>query len=133
MKGSCHCGTVVYEVARLAGPISHCHCVTCRKTHAAAYASTAQVAREDFRWISGQENVSYYESSPGKKRAFCSTCGCHIVASRETQPHVILRVATLDDDPGARPTMHIWRSHDAPWLADGEGLASFAEWPDRRA
>ena len=102
MKGSCHCGTVVYEVARLAGPISHCHCVTCRKTHAAAYV------------------------------AFCSVCGCHIVASRESQPHVILRIATLDDDPGTRPTMHIWRSHDVPWLVDDETLASFAEWPPGR-
>jgi hypothetical protein len=36
MKGSCLCGTVRYEAARLAGPIVHCHCATCRKAHSAS-------------------------------------------------------------------------------------------------
>lgn len=132
MKGSCHCGAVRYEVARLGGPITHCHCATCRKTHSAAYASTARVAREDFRWIAGEDQVTRYESSPGKTRAFCSKCGCHIIAWRESQAHAILRVATLDEDPGVRPRMHIWRSHEVPWLIDDAAIASFAEWPPDR-
>ncbi len=132
MRGSCHCGAVVYEVAHVDGPISHCHCVSCRKTHSAAYATTARVAREDFRWIAGEDRVTAYESSSGKKRLFCSVCGCHIVASRENQPHVILRLATLDDDPGIRPELHIWRSHDVPWLSDSPELPSLQEWPPGR-
>ncbi len=132
MRGSCHCGAVRYEVTRLSGPIVHCHCVTCRKTHSAAYASTAGVAREDFRWLEGRDRVAFYESSPGKTRAFCSSCGCHIVAERESQAHVILRVATLDEDPGARPRMRIWRSHDLPWLVDEEGVEAYPEWPPDR-
>lgn len=37
------CGAVRYEMGRLDMPLGHCHCVTCRKAHAAAYASTAEV------------------------------------------------------------------------------------------
>lgn len=73
-----------------------------------------------------------YESSPGKLRRFCSVCGTHLLAERPTQPHVILRVATLEDDPGTRPAMHIWTSHNAPWLADGEDALRCPEWQPGR-
>lgn len=132
MKGSCLCGAVAYEVDRLDMPIGHCHCRTCRKAHAAAYAPTAGVARDHFRWTRGEDRLSSFESSPGKSRHFCSVCGSHLVAERRGQPHVILRVATLDDDPGARPAVHIWRSHDVPWLWDGDDVVSYQEWPPGR-
>src|SRR5713101_1092707 len=102
MKGSCHCGTVSYEISRLES-LGHCHCVTCRKTHSAAFATTGRVACENFRWLSGEDKLTAYESSPGKRRFFCSVCGCHIVASRDGSPNVLLRAATLDEDPGLRP------------------------------
>ncbi len=127
MKGSCHCQTVSYEVTQIDGPLEHCHCITCRKTHSASHTTTARVSNQAFRWLSGEERLAAYESSPGKTRLFCSVCGCHIVAMRKGQPHLILRVATLDEDPGLRPRRHIWRSHDVPWLADAP-LFSFEEW-----
>ena len=132
LKGSCLCGAVRYEVEHLDMPIAHCHCVTCRKAHAAAYASTARVMREHFRWMAGEERLSAYDSSPGKVRRFCSVCGTHLLAERPVQPHVILRVATLDEDPGTRPGMHIWTSHDVPWLADGGEVPRYPAWPPGR-
>lgn len=132
MKGSCLCGTIAYEIDSLDMPIAHCHCRTCRKAHAASFATTAGVHRDHFRWIRGAEKLSAFESSPGKLRHFCSVCGSHLMAERPAQPHVIVRVATLDDDPGARPAMHIWRSHEAQWLQDGDDVPSFAEWPPGR-
>jgi len=129
MRGSCLCGAVQYEIAQLDGPIGHCHCHTCRKANAAAFTSTAWVSREHFKWTKGQDKLSSYESSPGKFRRFCSVCGSHLVAERSGQPQVILRVATLDDDPGNRPVGHIWVSHDVPWLRDDGEIPSYAEWP----
>lgn len=132
VKGSCLCGAVEYEIDQLDMPIAHCHCHTCRKAHAAAYASTAGVKREHFRWLKGENKLTAYESSPGKLRRFCSVCGSHVVAERPAQPHLILRVATLDEDPGLKPTAHIWCSHDVPWLHDGEDVPSFPEWEPGR-
>ena len=110
-------------------PILHCHCTTCRKAHSAPFAPTAGVFREHFRWLAGEEKLSSYESSPGKLRHFCSVCGSHLVAERASQPHVVLRVATLDEDPGERPRAHIWTSHDVPWLGYGEVLPSHPSMP----
>src|SRR5215471_4869891 len=115
-KGTCLCRAVQYAVDRL-DTLEHCHCRTCRKAHASAYATTAGVLRQHFCWISGEEILRVYESSPGKLRRFCSRCGTHVVDERPAQPHVFLCVATLDDDPKLRPALHIWTSHDVPWLS----------------
>lgn len=132
MKGSCLCGGIEYEVDKLDMPIRHCHCKTCRKANAASFSSSAGVMREHFRWLKGADKLSAFESSPGKFRRFCSLCGSHLIAEYPVQPHVILRVATLNDDPGVRPVAHIWRSHDVPWLQDNENTAFYPEWhPDR--
>ena len=100
LKGSCLCGEIRYEIDSLDMPIVHCHCQTCRKAHAAPFALHRGVKRENFRWLSGIDSISTFESSPGKLRHFCKRCGSHLVAERLGQPHVIVRVATLDDDPG---------------------------------
>lgn len=132
MKGSCLCGAVEYEVDQLDSLIAHCHCKTCRKAHAAMFASTAGVKREHFHWLKGEQKLTTFESSPGKLRHFCSVCGSHLVAERPAQPLVSVRVATLDDDPGRKPAMHIWCSHDVPWLHDEQETPSYEEWqPDR--
>jgi len=131
-KGSCLCGTVRYEVDQLDMPIGHCHCATCRKAHAAAFTTTAGVLREHFRWAAGEDKLSAYESSPGKLRRFCSICGTHLLAERSVQPHVVLRVSTLDDDPGVRPAVHIWTSHEVAWLVDGNNVPRYPEWQPAR-
>lgn len=131
MKGSCLCGAIAYEVAALGRPIMFCHCNTCRKAHAAPFVATAGVEKPHFRWLKGQEKLSSFESSPGKVRHFCSVCGTHLVAQRAHQAHVVVRVATLDEDPGVRPEAHIWTSHDITWLTH-EDVPAYPEWPPGR-
>ena len=117
---------VVYEIDRLNGPILHCHCTTCRKAHAAAFASTAGVGQEHFCWTKGEENLSLCGSSPGKRRYFCSVCSSYLLVSRDTQARVILRVATLDGDSHAGSQAHIWASQNVPWLKYGEAVPSYS-------
>jgi len=131
MKGSCLCGGVEYEVSMLDMPIIFCHCKTCQKAHAAPFAPSAGVLRKNFRWLRGEDKISSFESSPGKVRHFCSVCGTHLVAERPHQLHVILRVATLDEDPSLKPEAHIWTSHDEESM-EYEGIPSFAEWQSER-
>ena len=132
MNGSCLCGAIAYEVDQLDMPISGCHCRTCRKAQAASFVPSAGVMRENFRWLKGEERLSKFESSVGKFRYFCSVCGSHLIAERVAQPHIILRVATLDEDAGAKVAAHIWRSHDVAWLQDEEDVAHYSEWQPGR-
>ena len=134
IKGSCMCGGVTYAINGEMGDITHCHCAICRKAHGSAFSSVAAVQIEDFEFVSGNDLIKCYRSSPDKVRCFCSNCGSHIFAHREGQNHYILRLGTLDDDPGVRPVNHIWVSLKAPWynLENDCGLPKYDEWPDAR-
>ncbi|MBU3918276.1 GFA family protein, partial [bacterium] len=87
MKGSCLCRSIQYEIKKLNSPIEHCSCITCRKAHSAAFNTSANVKLEDFKWIKGENLLSEYESSPGKRRKFCSLCGSQILAKYDAKPY----------------------------------------------
>ena len=127
MKGSCLCGAVTYEVDTSIEKVVHCHCQTCRKAQGSLFSSNAFIPREHFRWTAGEEKLSAFESSPGKRRYFCSVCGSHLVAMREGQPNVILRVPTLDGHPSPSSFAHIWTSHDLLWMECGDDVPKYPE------
>jgi hypothetical protein len=127
LTGSCLCGAVAYEIDGALGPIGHCHCRTCQKAHAAAFATTAHADRAAFRWSRGADVVAHFESTPGKRRYFCPRCGSHLMAAWDGAPTVIVRVGSLDRDPGGRPVIHIWTSHRAPWFEITDSLPQLAE------
>jgi hypothetical protein len=115
LTGSCLCGAIAYEADTDLKRIVHCHCQTCRKTHATAFSSVTAVPRETFRWTRGSELLGAFESSPGKFRRFCMRCGSHLMAERVAQPVVLLRLGCLDTDVRGKPDVHIWRSDGASW------------------
>ena len=119
LSGSCLCGEVAYEADAGIDAIVHCHCETCRKAHGAAFSSIAAVPRERFRWAKGEAVVKAYESSPGKRRWFCATCGSQIVAERRESGHMMLRLGCLDTAVTVDRQWHIWRSDAASWYDPG--------------
>ncbi|MCY0966198.1 GFA family protein [Parathalassolituus penaei] len=131
MKGSCLCGQVRYEADALASPIQQCSCHSCRKAHAAAFNTGAAVRLADFRWLAGEELLSRYESSPGRVRMFCSCCGSQLIKTIDGRDTLVLRVATLDEDPGQTPQQHIWVSHQVPWLQAAADIPVWDEWPPK--
>src|SRR5260221_650065 len=72
--------------------------------------------RAAHRRRSGADSIAEYESSPGKRRCFCRTCGSPLWSKREDTPDILrLRLGVLDGDPGRRPAAHIWVSEKAVW------------------
>jgi len=128
IKGSCLCGQVKYEINGEMGVITHCHCPSCQKAHASAFSSVAAVQLNDLVVTAGEELLKHYESSPGKKRYFCSNCGSQIYARREDQGHYIFRMGTIDGDPGTRPAQHIFTRYKAPWYNIHDDIPEFPEW-----
>jgi hypothetical protein len=129
LRASCQCKGVVCEIDAIDGDLWNCHCQTCRKSHAAERNTAARVKREHFRVVKGADQLTGFESMPGKFRRFCSVCGSHVYAERLELPFVVLRTGVLDDDPGVKPAMDVWTSHARPWLAHQEGLPAYLEAP----
>lgn len=133
LSGSCLCGAVRYRVAGPVGPTSHCHCSMCRKAHGAAFATYARVARADFHFSAGAEDVRSYESSAGVTRTFCGRCGANLQFIEDAEPgHLELALGTLDGDPGVRPRAHIFVASKAPWYEITDALTRFEGPPAKR-
>jgi len=126
IEGSCLCGAVRYQAAHVAGPMVHCHCRMCRKAHGAAFSTIVPVKQDGFRWISGEENLSHFESSPGKRRWFCSRCGSQLISTRDGDDRsLLLRAGCIDRGYDARPVAHGWVEFMAPWHHITDDLPQF--------
>ncbi len=130
--GSCLCGGVRYEVqGDLTGAL-HCHCGMCRKAQGAAFRSRARVRTADFRWVSGEALVTWYQSSPGTHRGFCRVCGSPIVSRFDNHPDQLgLPLGAVDGDPGVRPGLHVFVGSKAPWFEITDDLPQHETLPPR--
>jgi len=74
INGTCLCGAVGIEIEE---PLEHapdaCHCTSCRKQTGNFFVGV-NVRRTALR-ISGQEHVTWYQSSAKVQRGFCTVCG----------------------------------------------------------
>ena len=128
--GSCLCGAVRYEISGALGPIVFCHCRQCRKSQGGAFAVNAPVQASQFRLLAGEEVLTEYESSPGKKRVFCKVCGSPILSKRANAPDVLrLRVGGVDSAIPGRPSAHIFVASNAAWFEITDTLPQHAERP----
>lgn len=130
LHGSCLCGGVKYEIS---GPLRgalNCHCSMCRKAHGAAFRSRARVNATDFRWVQGEELVTYFESSPGTQRGFCRVCGSPLLSRFDQHPaHFGLPLGALDTDPQVKPMLHVFVGSKAPWHDITDNLPQYEGLP----
>lgn len=131
-KGSCLCGQVRYEIHGELRGVLNCHCSMCRKAHGAAFRTRAAVRSADFRWLSGEDLLTHYESSPGQQRTFCRVCGSNLVTKFEQHKEWYgFPLGTLDTDPGVKPACHVFVGSKAPWYDITDKLPQYEELPVR--
>jgi hypothetical protein len=131
-QGSCLCRDVRYEIDGEIGEFGYCHCTSCRKASGSAHAANAPVKRAQFRLVSGAETLREFESSPGKRRVFCSRCGSPMYAYMVARPDVIrIRLGSLDTPFDKRPLAHTWVSDGAAWAPIEGEVPQFPEWAPR--
>jgi hypothetical protein len=128
VKGSCLCGGIEYEIDGPIGRVVNCHCSMCRKATGAAFRTRAKVSTATFRWVRGEDLVSKYGSSPGETRTFCRICGATLPTFFRDHPDELgLPLGTLDDDPGVRPSAHVWVDSKAPWWEITDALPQYSQ------
>jgi hypothetical protein len=129
MEGTCLCGALRYGFD---GPLSwmtHCHCSMCRKHHGSLFATFAGVPVERFRWVSGEDGVVSYTSSPGTSRATCGVCGSVAPLALPQFNVVVMPAGNLVGDPGVRPSLHMFVGSKAPWYTITDDLPRFEAYP----
>ncbi len=123
LTGRCLCGAVRYEIAGRVGPFGFCHCRTCQRAQGGPFVTSAPVRTRYLTVVAGTELVSEYESSPGKWRCFCRTCGSPLWSRTRADPETMrIRLGLLDADPERRPMVHIWVRDNPPWFTITDDL-----------
>ncbi len=128
-KGRCLCGALAYELEEPSSAMVHCHCSMCRKHHGTGFASFISGPIAGFRWISGEDQVERYRSSPNGARSFCRVCGS---AGPVNMPEVGIAAApaaSFEGELGNLSQSHIFVGSKAPWDAIIDDLPQFDAYP----
>ena len=127
-QGSCLCGGITYEIRGDIKDVLNCHCSMCRKLHASAFRTRGSVATKDWSTLTGANLMTFYQSSKGEYKGFCSVCGSQLYTKFEANPDVLgFALGTLDTDPNVTSNRHIFVSYKAPWYDIADDLPQFTE------
>ncbi len=119
-EGGCACGVLRYRVAGELRPVVACHCSQCRKAFTNYGAFSA--ARRDDLHIENQTAITWYASSPGVRRGFCSRCGSALFWDRAGNDFVSISAGSLDQPSGLKQVRHIYADDKADFYEVADGL-----------
>ena len=121
--GSCLCGKVCFQVTAPSLWSSHCHCTLCQRAHGAAFVTWVGAASERFALTAGEDDLRWYESTPGAQRGFCRQCGSTLFFQSERWPgemHIVR--SNFDGEIDIEPQVHAsWETH-AGWLDNSDSI-----------
>ncbi len=122
-QGQCLCGVIKYETDSVDQKMGHCHCTMCQKFHGAAFSSYASTSRQNFRWLSGETELSVFQAENGTKRKFCRRCGSSLIfESADDNGLTEFALASLDIYPSLRPDAHIYTGTKVDWIEINDDL-----------
>lgn len=82
-SGSCHCGTVQFEIDTEFTQFTQCDCSLCTKKNAVM----TKVHESSFRLLMGEDALGTYEwNTKTAKHHFCSKCGIYTFHRKRVTP-----------------------------------------------
>lgn len=118
--GSCLCGAVTFTVAGALPPPDACHCSQCRKQSGHVWAST-DVPRGALT-ISGEDRLTWFQSSPRVRRGFCATCGSNLFWDPPGRASIAIAMGAFDGPTGTQLHMHIFTADKGDYYNIADGL-----------
>jgi len=99
-----------------------CHCLDCRKLHAAPITAFAIYSRSAVL-ITGTEKgplphavLGTFQSKPGYHRAFCTRCGSQVFGVTDGSDEIELHLGSFDETNLFTPTYEAWTVRRETWL-----------------
>lgn len=128
ISGECFCGQVTYEISGSLRDARSCHCSRCRKAFSSAASAYAVVDPDDFRWVTGEAQLSSYATDHGFGLQFCGTCGSTLCGTFKGVVHGVT-LGCVNGDPQVEIGQHIFVGSKAPWEVIPDGIVAFEEGP----
>ncbi len=127
--GGCLCGGVRYQIRGPLRDVVACHCSQCRRT-TGNFVTATNVQNTDLS-LSASGTLTWFRSSAGAERGFCSRCGGNLFW-RHTTPgadHTAIMAGSIDPPTHLRLARHIFVASKSDYYDITDGLPQFAEWP----
>jgi len=115
--GSCLCGAIRFEIDGSPGPLSHCHCSMCRKSHGAGYVTWVGFEASRVSITHGEDLLNWFDSSPGAQRGFCRDCGSSLFFRSERwagELHIAL--GCMDGPIDRQPQANVFFDSHVDWM-----------------
>ena len=125
MRGSCLCGKVEFQIDGDLPKIYQCHCSLCRKQGGSSSNSAIIAEVRNFRWISGQEQISSYVKPTGFRSDFCSRCGSPVPNPLRTTAYYCGARRSTSLEVG----VHLFVGSKASWDAISSGVPQYETMP----
>ena len=126
LAGTCFCGTVHYAVADEFLYAMNCHCSNCRPTTGSAFKPFAGIERGKLRVAKGADALMIF-GEENANDTHCKRCGSLLYSVVRDGAFVHVALGTLVDDPGIRPSKHIFVGSKAPWFTITDDLPQYEE------
>jgi hypothetical protein len=126
LKGKCLCGCVEYSVEDAFLYAVNCHCSNCRRATGSAFKPLAGIERRKLAVTTGSDGLLVFGTGPNHD-AHCGHCGSLLYSVVREGEYVHVTLGTLVDDPGIRPSAHIFVGSKAAWFAITDTLPQYHE------
>ena len=135
VQGACLCGSVRYSVKPPFQQFQYCHCSRCQKATGTAHAANAFLPLNQFKWLAGADNLSYFSLPEAKYfgTSFCKTCGSNMPIIIAASATVLVPAGSLEGLSATQPKQSIFWGSKAEWYLSPEGIPAFEEFPARSA
>ena len=102
---------------------AHCHCTYCQRAHGSPLVTWVGFPAEAVTIESEAFEPSWYESSPGARRAFCPRCGSPMFFESQRWPgEMHVSRALIHDALDREPSVHVFYDSHVSWLDIRDGL-----------
>ena len=127
-QGGCRCGVVRFEVEGAPKHSAMCWCAHCRGSSGTPATVWTLFSRDQ---VSIEGTPATHESSPGKFRQFCATCGTGLFYLNEAifPGQIDIQGAAFDDRDVFPPQAHIQVAEAPAWREKAGMLPAFARFP----
>ena len=121
ISGQCNCGAVAFEIDAQISDIYICHCSICRKSTGGNGIPVVIFARDAFRWIKGEDNISVWKKPDADwEKTFCKTCGSPLPHKNDDVRMFAPAGLLTEGGDHLKVAHHIWVGSKANWDEIGD-------------
>jgi len=126
ITGSCHCGSIQFELKENPKLVVNCHCDDCRKRNGSAFSTYMATSENDFSITKGQQSLRQYEDENVGIKYFCADCGSPVYNKNFRFPGLnMVFYGAFSQPEDFKPAINVFCESKHNWVDTLSNLKSF--------